>query len=74
MRESRTYGFVRGVSGDRHPYRNRQTFWFENSPSSETAVTVWHVLGVYDNQITKSLLGDAEILVRQVLDLTRLST
>jgi hypothetical protein len=22
MRESRTYGFVRGVLGDRHPYRD----------------------------------------------------
>lgn len=31
MRESRTYGFVRGVSGDRHPYRNSQIFAFELS-------------------------------------------
>ena len=25
MRESRTYGFVRGVLGDRYPYRDSQT-------------------------------------------------
>ena len=31
MRESRTYGFVRGVLGDRHPYRDSQPFWFEKS-------------------------------------------
>jgi hypothetical protein len=29
MRESRTYGFVRGVLGDQHPYRDRQPFLFE---------------------------------------------
>jgi hypothetical protein len=29
MRESRTYGFVRGVLGDQHPYRDSQTVWFE---------------------------------------------
>ena len=27
MRESRTYGFVRGVLGDEHPYRDSQPFW-----------------------------------------------
>jgi hypothetical protein len=32
MRESRTYGFVRGVLGDQHPYRDSQPFWFELSP------------------------------------------
>ena len=32
MRESRTYGFVRGVLGDQHPYRDSQPFWFEKSP------------------------------------------
>jgi len=26
MRELRPYGFVRGVSGDRHPYRDTQRF------------------------------------------------
>jgi hypothetical protein len=26
MRESRTYGFVRGVLGNRHPYRDSQPF------------------------------------------------
>jgi hypothetical protein len=31
MRESRTYGFVRGVLGDQHPYRDSQPFWFEKS-------------------------------------------
>ena len=31
MRESRTYGFVRGVPGDRHPYRDSQPFLFELS-------------------------------------------
>jgi hypothetical protein len=31
MRESRTYGFVRGMLGDQHPYRDSQTVWFENS-------------------------------------------
>jgi hypothetical protein len=33
MRESRTYGFVRGVLGDQHPYRDRQNFAFELSLS-----------------------------------------
>ena len=28
MRESRTYGFVRGVLGDQHPYRDSQTIRF----------------------------------------------
>jgi len=31
MRESRTYGFVRGVLGDQHPYRDSQPFWFGTS-------------------------------------------
>ena len=31
MRESRTYGFVRGVPGDRHPYRDSQTLSDEPS-------------------------------------------
>ena len=31
MRESRTYGFVRGVPGDQHPYRDSQTVLFELS-------------------------------------------
>jgi hypothetical protein len=31
MRESRPYGFVRGVPGDRHPYRDSHTFVFELS-------------------------------------------
>ena len=31
MRESRTYGFVRGVPGDQHPYRDSQPFLFELS-------------------------------------------
>ena len=31
MRESRTYGFVRGVPGDRHPYRDSQGFCDELS-------------------------------------------
>jgi hypothetical protein len=31
MRESRPYGFVRGVPGDRHPYRDSQTTVFELS-------------------------------------------
>ena len=31
MRESRTYGFVRGVLGDRYPYRDSQTVLFELS-------------------------------------------
>ena len=31
MRESRTYGFVRGVPGDRHPYRDSQQFCVELS-------------------------------------------
>jgi hypothetical protein len=26
MRESRTYGFVRGVLGDQHPYRDSQNY------------------------------------------------
>jgi len=35
MRESRTYGFVRGVLGDRYPYRDSHPLWDELSlPSS----------------------------------------
>jgi hypothetical protein len=32
MRETRPCGFVRGVLGDRHPYRGSQPSWFEKSP------------------------------------------
>jgi hypothetical protein len=31
MRESRTYGFVRGVPGDWHPYRDRRKELFKLS-------------------------------------------
>ena len=31
MRESRPYGFVRGVLGDWHPYRDSHFYWFELS-------------------------------------------
>ena len=46
MRESRTYGFVRGVPGDQHPYRDSQTVLFElslsgNFPLWARGVLVW---------------------------------
>jgi hypothetical protein len=33
MRELRPYGFVRGVLGDWHPYRNSQKRRIEKSPN-----------------------------------------
>ena len=35
MRESRTYGFVRGVLGDRHPYRDSHSM-FSNIRAPES--------------------------------------
>jgi hypothetical protein len=35
MRESRTYGFVRGVLGDRHPYRDSHSV-FSNIDAPES--------------------------------------
>jgi len=51
MRESRTYGFVRGVLGDQHPYRDSQPLWFENvSPPLQR---ISRVVGWSDGTVMK---------------------